>query len=197
MAASEPTGTSRKSYAERLGHLGRILDEGNYRSICIVEVETDLIARACNSPGRDVDMIELPESAVNPRVAGREGTRGRYQSVLSAIGTWLDRRGADDIVVTEGDGFIAVGGYAPYEIGESGMMRGPFEELLLPDELAELARLGGASDTVTTSIESNGSGPSDGAAGDDQDWGELLPDGVRQLRGTVRRLASGITSRSN
>lgn len=197
MSINDAGSVQDKSYGERLGHLGRILDEGAYRYVCIVEIESDLIARACSTPGREVDMIELPVSAVNPRVAGGAGKRGRYQALLSGIGEWFDRRGASNVVVTEGEGFMAVGGFAPYEAGDSGVMKGTFEELLLSDELAELARRGGASGSVAASIASNGSvreqASGDPAAGDPRN---LIPIQVRQIGGRVRQFASDLASRN-
>lgn len=194
----DPGKVQARTYAERLGHLGRILDEGSYRHICVIELDSDLIARACSTPGREVEMIELPVSAVNPSVAEREGKRGRYQALLSGIGAWFDRRGASNIVMTEGDSFMAVGGFAPYEAGDSDVMKGRFEELLLRDELAELARLGGASGTVAASIGSNGVSPEAQRPGSDgEELLEGFPARVRQLGGRFRRLASGVQSKSN
>lgn len=120
-------------YAETLRTIGALLDEHRLEFITLVEIDGELIARARYSGSRDFEQV-----IADQRAAAELALDGHYARMLSSIGRWLDSRGATDIVITEGEHYLAVGGQAPTPTGSDGYIMGPFEELLLPEEVDAL-----------------------------------------------------------
>lgn len=128
------------AYADALRNLGALLDEHGLESISVVEVDEELVARGLYAGTRNFEQLSVDDSR-----AERPRTDGRYTQILTALGRWLDRRGASDVMITEGEQYLAVGGRAPIPTSAEGYIMGPFEELLVPEEIEALAKSGTAS----------------------------------------------------
>lgn len=124
-------------YEAALRNLGSLLDEHRLEFVSVVEVDGELVARARYIGTRDFEQLSVDDSETDASMTG-----GRYTRMLMALGSWLDRRGASDVMITEGEQYLAVGGRAAVPTSSDGYIMGPFEELLVPEEIEALERSG-------------------------------------------------------
>lgn len=139
-------------YEEWLRIIGRHLDVNGYDTLVLFETRGGFVVRASGENGRDPDALEFPkaefgslkEEAVSARGEGeRHHTRSRilptgYEDFLRALGSRLDRRMADAIVICELVGSFAIAGLEPQEDDVAGLSRTtfvPFEHYLQSDDV--------------------------------------------------------------
>lgn len=101
----DPVRPGLESYAGRLKHIGRVLDQARVRSVAIVEVSGNYIVRAIDQKSGDLVLSEIVQEDFERGVNGGSRTPplDSYEALLPVIGQDLDERMAANVTIVELD----------------------------------------------------------------------------------------------
>lgn len=147
-----PNTSGQPGYEEWLRIIGRHLDTNDLNSLTLFETREGFIVRASGENDREPEALEVPkanfaelyEDAISARGEGERRNKPSrflptgYEDFLRALGSRLDRRTAEAIVVCEFESSLAVSGLEPKVDEFRNTVFAPFEQYFLATDVQAL-----------------------------------------------------------